>query len=82
MSTPTQSQIPRAQQRMLRALAVLLVEAGAEVLRTGLPARLAGGVLKVQRRKTSVMWDPLAGRNRECQGWKRLVWRGPKVGAR
>ena len=63
----------------LRALAVLLHDAGAAVVATGRPVRIAGGVLKLAHRKAARMYDPATGTMRAVPASSRLVWRGPRV---
>lgn len=63
----------------LRALAVLLEEAGQRVLETGKSERVAGGTLRLARRRASKMWDPASKTWRPVGESVRLVWRGPKM---
>jgi hypothetical protein len=65
----------------LRALATLLEEAGARVLETGKSERVAGGTLRVARRRASKMWDPASKTWRAVGETLRLVWTGPRMAA-
>ena len=65
----------------LKALAVLLEEAGARVLATGRSERVAGGTLRLSRRRATKMWNPDTGTWRQVGETLRLVWRGPRLAA-
>lgn len=66
----------------LRALAVLLEEAGQRVLESGKSERVAGGTLRLARRRASKMWDPSTKTWRATGETLRLVWRGPRMPAK
>ena len=65
----------------LRALAVLLEEAGQRVLETGRSERVAGGTLRLARRRATKMFDPTSKTWRAVGETLRLVWRGPRMAA-
>ena len=70
---------PRAKYRAegLRALAVLLDEAGQRVRETGRSMRVAGGVLRLAKRKGRHIRDISTGGAIWLDAQERLVWTGP-----
>jgi len=65
----------------LRALAVLLEEAGRRVLESGKSERVAGGVLRLAKRKGRYIRD-FDGGSVWLDAEQRLVWTGPRMPAK
>ena len=63
-----------------RLLASLLEHFGEQVLKTGKSLRIAGGTLRLSRRKTRRIRDIGNGELRTVPEVVRLVWRGPVLG--